>query len=149
MFEGNPDRPSTALLAQPADGSGTAERLTTAEEGTAHWPGSWSPDGQVLSYMIQKGAGGRDWEIWTLSLLDGEYKAEPLYDGDERAYLSPEFSPDGRWLAYTSGPVGARTSMSSRFPLPVDGRGSPGRAAIGPSGLRTAANCSTDPCSRS
>ena len=99
------DNGAMSLYWQRADGSGTAERLTTAEEGTAHWPGSWSPDGQVLSYMIQRGGPlGQDWEIWTLSRVDGEYQSEPLYDVDERVYLSPEFSPDGRWLAYASGP---------------------------------------------
>ena len=100
LFDPQNDERTMSLYWQPADGSTVAERLTTAEEGTAHWPGSWSPDGQVLSFMVQSGS---DWDIWTLSVVDGEYKTEPLYDVEGRRHRSPEFSPDGRWLAYASG----------------------------------------------
>ena len=108
-----------SLYWQPADGSAAAERLTTAEEGTAHWPGSWSPDGQVLSFMVQRDL--QDWEIWTLSPSDGEYEVEPLYDAEERSDMSPEFSPDGRWLAYSSGPVVADHDIYVE-PFPPTGR---------------------------
>ena len=98
------DRDGTASLYwQPADGSAEAERLTTAEQGTGHLPGSWSPDGQVLAFTVRTGP--VDFEIWTLSVVDGEYQTEPLYDGEGRVYMSPEFSPDGKWLAYASGPL--------------------------------------------
>ena len=99
------DRDGTmSLYWQPADGSATAERLTTAEEGTSHWPGSWSPDGQVLSFMVETDSSS-DWDIWTLSRIEGGYDTEPLYDVDGSVHMSPEFSPDGRWLAYAAGPA--------------------------------------------
>ena len=84
----------------PADGSGVAERLTSAEEGTSHWPGSWSPDGETLAYMIERDQ-LTDWDIWLFSLEGQENRS--LYDQPGRVYLGPEFSPDGRWLAYASG----------------------------------------------
>ena len=107
-----------SLYWQPADGSTAAERLTTAEEGTLHWSGSWSPDGQVLSFMVQSGA---DWDIWTLPVADGEYRTEPLYDVEGRVHMSPEFSPDGRWLAYASGPVSSDQDIYVE-PFPPTGR---------------------------
>jgi hypothetical protein len=39
-----------SIFRQRADGSGNAERLTTAEPGVAHIPESWSPDGSRLVY---------------------------------------------------------------------------------------------------
>ena len=89
-FASDRDGP-TSIYWQLADG-GPAERLTTAEEGTAHLPGSWSPDGRALSFTTN-GA------IWTLSLDTAT--PEPFYDSG--AYESgPAFSPDGKWLAYHS-----------------------------------------------
>jgi TolB protein len=37
-----------AIYVQPADGGGTAERLTDAAEGVSHVPDAWSPDGRTL-----------------------------------------------------------------------------------------------------
>ncbi len=97
------DREGTmSLYWQPADGSAPAERLTTAEDGTSHWPGSWSPDGQVLAFTVLT---GKDLEIWTTSPGDEEYEIEPLYALEGRGHMGPEFSPDGEWLTYSSGPV--------------------------------------------
>ena len=88
------DRDGTvSLYWKRADGRGVAERLTTADEGTSHWPSSWSPDGQVLAYMVQTGARQGDWDVWTLS-IDGN-AAESLYDVPDTAHMGPVFSPDG------------------------------------------------------
>jgi Tol biopolymer transport system component len=95
------DRDGTmSIYWMPADGSGVAERLTSAEEGTSHWPGSWSPDGETLAYMIERNR-ANDWDIWSFSLEGQENRS--LYDQPGRVYLGPEFSPDGRWLTYSSG----------------------------------------------
>jgi len=82
---------------QPADGSGVAERLTTAEPGARQWPESWSPDGRTLTYQILT---GDDLDIWTLS-LDAPDRPAPLIDGSARQHGSV-LSPDGRWVAYGS-----------------------------------------------
>jgi serine/threonine-protein kinase len=53
-----------------ADGSGDAERLTTAADGEEHWPTSWHPDGRTFAFtVVQHGDPGTA-AIWTLS-LDG------------------------------------------------------------------------------
>ena len=90
-----------SLYEMPGDGSGVAERLTTAEEGTFHWPGSWSPDGQTLLFNVEKEL-LTDWDIWTLSTNSRE--TQSLYDTPDTLYVGAELSPNGRWLAYGWGP---------------------------------------------
>ncbi len=71
-------------------GTSPARRLTSI--GDAGWT-DWGPDGIVISTMVHG--------EWALYLLDPENEAPPrlLLDrpGDETA---PEFSPDGRFLAF-------------------------------------------------
>jgi serine/threonine-protein kinase len=106
-FSSDRDGPMS-LYWMPADGSGTAERLTSAEEGTSHWPGSWSPDGETLAYMIERER-NLDWDIWLLSHEDQENRI--LYDEPGKVYIGPEFSPDGKWLTYASGEAAALSEV--------------------------------------
>ena len=94
------DREGTmSLYSMPADGSGAAERLTTAAEGTDHRSGSWVPDGQTLLFnVLSRG----DADIWSLSANTRETRS--LYDAPDTVYRGAELSPDGQWLAYGSGP---------------------------------------------
>ena len=119
-FEGNNQRPvwtpdsqritfssdrdgTMSLYWMPADGSGVAERLTTAEEGTRHRMWSWSPDGKLLVFtVIRNDQTGRN--IWTLSVDDGE--TQSLYDTPGTVFLGAELSPNGEWSAYGAGPSG-------------------------------------------
>ena len=95
------DRDGTvSLYWMPADGSGVAERLTTAEEGTSHRPGSWSPDGQTLLFNVEREV-TTDWDIWMLS--GSAHETQSLYDMPDTIYLGPELSPNGEWLAYGAG----------------------------------------------
>ncbi len=84
------------LFWQLADGSGGLERLN--KFGGA--PSSWSPDGQLLAF---NGGNTSTTEIWVLRL--GDRKAEPFH---QTAFNegAPQFSPDGRWLAYASNESG-------------------------------------------
>jgi len=96
------DRDGTmSLYWMPADGSGVAERLTTAEEGTDHWMGSWSPDGELLVFNVLRDS-QTDWDIWTLSVDDRE--TQSLHDTPGTIYPGAELSPNGEWLAYGAGP---------------------------------------------
>jgi serine/threonine-protein kinase len=81
------------LFMQRADGSTSAERLTRSD-GTKHFPGSWLPDGSALLFV----AGGDIFEL-DGQRLDEEpttLLAQPFRE------MSPDPSPDGRWLAYAS-----------------------------------------------
>ena len=92
-----------------ADGAGEPRALTK----TAHMqtPTSFSPDGKTLAYYessIGTGAGGA--QIWTVSV---ENDGSQLRAQGTRPFLQiaashyqASFSPDGRWLAYTSAESG-------------------------------------------
>src|SRR5262249_16940374 len=51
-----------SIFWQPADGSGTAERLSKAEAAVDHRPEAWSPDGKILSFRTTAQLG----DIWML-----------------------------------------------------------------------------------
>jgi Protein kinase domain/WD40-like Beta Propeller Repeat len=94
---------SHGLYLQLADGTGLAERLTTAAEGMMHFPESFSPDGKVLSFAIVRSSLGQNsWGLWTLNMDAGEKKPVLFYDVPEANDFGANFSPDGKWIAYAS-----------------------------------------------
>jgi len=99
------------LFWKAADGTGAEERLTIGENPQA--PGSWSPDGQVLAFYDASPSSGQD--IWLLRLSDR--KQQPLLQTPfiER---DPQFSPDGRWLAYRSDESGRNEIYVQPYPGP-------------------------------
>ena len=100
---------------QRADGTGPAERLTTAEPGMSHVPESWSPTGdRFLFSVITKAIIGPS--LWTFSLRDR--KAEPFGGVRFSAANVPRavFSPDGRWVAYMSDETGTTNVYVQPFP---------------------------------
>jgi serine/threonine-protein kinase len=96
-----------SIYRQRADGATAAERLTKADPGTFHVPGSWSRGG-YLAYSVVKGSGVGS--IWILSLHD---KKATLFA--DRAG-NPDFSPDGQWLAYQSQQDSQRQIFVQPFP---------------------------------
>jgi serine/threonine-protein kinase len=102
-----------------ADGAGEAQRLT--ESSTLQIPGSFSPDGKRLAFTEQGSGTGSD--IWTLPIEFGDGdnpkpgKPEPfLRTASTEMY--PQFSPDGRWLAYASTDSGRMEVYVRPFPGP-------------------------------
>jgi Tol biopolymer transport system component len=85
---------SQSLFRTRADGSGTAERLTTAEKGIVHAAQSWTRDGAALLFSADPGQlqGSR---LMLLSMK--ERSATPI---GKMAARDAVISPDGRWLAY-------------------------------------------------
>jgi Tol biopolymer transport system component/predicted Ser/Thr protein kinase len=125
-FNSNKDGAAT-IYWQLADGSGGLERLTTGEY--LHAPHSWSPDGQLLAFHEVNPTTQRD--IWVLRMGDTTQssaqvpspglgqtrKAEPFLrtQFDEAV---PQFSPDGRWLAYISNATGRYEIYVQSYPGP-------------------------------
>jgi Tol biopolymer transport system component len=103
------DRTGTSnLYRMAADGSGEPERLAPSDE--SQFPSSWSSDG-VLAYV----QGG---DIWVLP-PDGDPK--PFFTSEEQEGW-PDFSPDGRWIAYAAGQPAAGTVGVFVRPYPGPGR---------------------------
>jgi serine/threonine protein kinase/Tol biopolymer transport system component len=88
------------IFSQRADGNGPVQRLTKAQKGEAHLPESWSPDGTHASFSVLKDS---TFSLWMLSIADT--KAMPYGGIESREPIGSTFSPDGRWIAYSSTPV--------------------------------------------
>jgi serine/threonine-protein kinase len=102
-----------AVYWQRADGTGSAERLTTPEPGTAHIPHSASPDGRHFSFSALKRDAAA---LWVYSVSDR--KADQVPDVSSTQPLEATFSRDGRFLAYTTigGGTGSRVFV---MPFPI------------------------------
>jgi serine/threonine-protein kinase len=103
-----------AIFWQPADGTGAAERLTTPAQGESHTPESWSPRSDTLLFGVRKGT---DVSLWTFSV---QGRTVVPFSGVRSSDSSPEtaaaFSPDGRWVAYTSNEQGRIRISLQPFP---------------------------------
>ena len=100
------------LVMRAVDGVGAGEPL--APEAThAQFVGSVSPAG-ILAYTRASEAGASD--IWTMA-LDGERKPQPFV-ATAASELGPEFSPDGKWIAYISRESGSNDIYVMPYPGP-------------------------------
>ncbi|HEX5107738.1 MAG TPA: hypothetical protein VFV95_04795 [Vicinamibacterales bacterium] len=96
-FQSNRDG-DTAVFWQRADGSDTATRLTTPQKGTSHVPESWSPHHNLLLYSAVDDKSGET-SLWAYSVT--EKKATRVGKATSTRPFNAEFSPDGRFIAYT------------------------------------------------
>ena len=116
---------TTGLFWVRSDGSGPPQQIYEFKTGS---PVAWSftPDGRRLAFH-QAGQGtGRD--IWTLPLdtTDPDHPkagAPELFLATTGNDVEPAFSPDGRWLAYSSGTSGAYHVFVRPFPEGASGGG--------------------------
>ncbi|MDX1740966.1 MAG: hypothetical protein R3178_06715, partial [Rhodothermales bacterium] len=85
------------IVVASADGSGEPRVLLEAEGAQFRDP-DWSPDRSTIAYA--RGGDGTDGlDIWLLDTATGETR--PAIGG-EAAQAEPRYSPDGRYLVYTS-----------------------------------------------
>jgi eukaryotic-like serine/threonine-protein kinase len=109
------------LVMRAADGAGGGEPVT-ADATHAEFVGSVSVDG-ILAYTRTSDSGASD--IWTTA-LDGERRPQPLV-ATAAAEFGPEFSPDGKWVAYISREGGT----SDIYVVPYPGPGQKRRVTSG------------------
>jgi serine/threonine protein kinase/Tol biopolymer transport system component len=104
-----------------ADGAIPPERLLASDGGSA---GSFSPDGKWLTYHHLGNGSGRDILTLPLDLTDADHPKAgapvPFVNGPTNE-IDPILSPDGKWMAYTSGEVGAPQVYVRPFPARSDG----------------------------
>jgi eukaryotic-like serine/threonine-protein kinase len=98
------------LCWQSANGSTGMERLTASDQ--VQIPGSWSPDGTTLAFVE-----GSDINL-DIFLLDLQSRRITPYLNSRANEGWPEFSPDGRWMAYQSNESGRYEVYVRPFPGP-------------------------------
>jgi eukaryotic-like serine/threonine-protein kinase len=98
-------RSSWGLIDKKADGSGS-ERPIGDSLPSVQGPSDWSRDGK---YLLSFKTG----ELWYLSISDRQPK--PLFGGNW-AVRNAQFSPDGKWMAYSSNETGNSEIYVSPFP---------------------------------
>jgi serine/threonine-protein kinase len=106
IFSSDQNGPDS-LYRKRADGSGEIERLTEAK--SPQWAATWSNDGRYVMY-IQQG------EQFDLGYLDLETRETHTFLATQFSDAFPDFSPDGRWLAYASNENGAWAVYVRPFP---------------------------------
>ena len=105
------------MYQKPATGSSDQARLlpSTGEPASAlSWarPTSFSPDGRYLLY--ESSSPNKQWDLWSVS-LDPPSKPVPFLQtgGNDQ---DGQFSPQGRWVAYTSDESGREEVYLRTFP---------------------------------
>jgi Tol biopolymer transport system component len=100
-----------SLFVRPSNGSGEDELLVKSDPDVNITAPDWSRDGQFLLYT-------NDGDLWTLT-LSGDRTPKPFL---ATPFLEDhgKFSPDGRWIAYTSNESGRNEVYVRQFP---DGHG--------------------------
>src|SRR5207237_5054324 len=84
------------LYLKPVDGSASEELITESEPPKA--PISWSPDGKLLVYWVLDPQ-TRD-DVWAVPVTGDKKPIPILHAGNQE--ITPQLSPDGKWIAYTS-----------------------------------------------
>jgi dipeptidyl aminopeptidase/acylaminoacyl peptidase len=118
----------TALFRQRADGSGSPERLTKPEAGVGQAAsGIWSGPNQMFTFTEYKGA---EYDVWVYSMADR--KATPFDNTPGSEQIVGVFSPDGKWIAYSSNETGKfeifvqpYPKTTAKYQITRDGGGHP------------------------
>jgi Tol biopolymer transport system component len=100
----------TGLYVKPADGTAKEELIFESE--LPKWPMSWTPDGKQLVFEQVDPKTHED--IWVVPIT-GDKKPVAVVQSDARE-RSPQVSPDGKWIAYTSHETGRAEVFIKQFP---------------------------------
>jgi Tol biopolymer transport system component len=98
------------LYDRPSSGTGAEELLLA--DGTAKIPLDVSPDGQLLAYMVIDPA-KKNADVWLMQLASRKTTpllTTPFNEG------GLQFSPDGKWIVYSSDESGRNENYVQQFP---------------------------------
>jgi Tol biopolymer transport system component len=89
------------MFVKDVDSRDDAEVLVSRAVQGRVTPSSWSPDGRTIAYVAQSAQTGDDIELIDVATRDARrLLASPAAEN------KPQFSPDGRWLAYAANDSG-------------------------------------------
>jgi len=102
------------IYEKPANGAGTEELLLASDSPDMEvWPNDWSRDGRFVLYSHGDLENRSQEELWVLPLM-GDRKP-CLFLRNPPALYDGQFSPDGRWVAYTSKESGRAEVYATPF----------------------------------
>ena len=119
------------------NGTDTDESLVegSGDRAIGMWPSDWSADGRFIAYT-HTGAFPQTSDVWVLPLF-GDRKPFPVVH-TEFLETSGVFSPDGRWMAYTTNEGGQPNvyvqpflRAGAKYPVSRDGGSQPAWRADG------------------
>ena len=99
-----------AMFWKPVDGNGPDEVLMRSEHTAT--PQAWSPDGRTLAFLENNGIAGYGMGVLTFGSQRQPWRLPQV----PFVQIEPMFSPDGRWLAYTSNESGRFEIYVQPFP---------------------------------
>jgi Tol biopolymer transport system component len=102
------------LYVKPASGSSNEELLLKTSGGGNPFPSDWSSDGKLILYTEVNAKSTPD--IWMLP-LEGDRTPKPFLQDDFNK-RGAKFSPDRRWIAYSSDESGEEEVYVRPFPGP-------------------------------
>src|SRR5262249_7040950 len=104
------------IYQKPSNGAGSEELLLPAETSDLQiWPTSWSHDGKFILYSRGDVFNFSRADIWVLP-ASGDCTPRPFVKAGVLAY-DGQFSPNARWVAYTS----KESGRQEVYVLPFDG----------------------------
>jgi Tol biopolymer transport system component len=105
-------------------GGGSAVRISNehpAEQEYSCWLHGISPDGTMLAYVAVEPWGGDARGRRNLATIPFAGGPDRLLTDGTVAFDGPEYSPDGRWLYYSSEEAATRPGHAQLFRVPLDG----------------------------
>jgi len=104
------------ILSKASNGTGQEKLLLSLDPTTGMQQAlcDWSPDGRYLMFRAGTSGTGDGFDLWILPLF-GDRKPFPYITG-AGDQLYAQFSPDGRWVAYTSNETGRYEVYVAPFP---------------------------------
>ena len=101
---------SAAINGKISGGGGNEEVLTKSSEDKI--PNDWSSDGQFIVYQTSNPK--TKWDLWVLP-MSGDRQPLPFLQTEFNEGQA-QFSPDGKWIIYTSDESGAPEVYVQTFP---------------------------------
>jgi Tol biopolymer transport system component len=108
------------MFERAADGSGREVRLFAAERNA--YPNDWSRDGRWVIYTLPKAGTDLDLDLWVVPVDNKGDRTPVAFVTSPARETQAEFSPDGRFVAYTSITTGAPEVYVQPFPNASDGK---------------------------
>jgi serine/threonine protein kinase/Tol biopolymer transport system component len=103
-----------SLYERAANGAGTDDLLLKGAQAEILAPNDWSRDGKTIAFVrAALSTGLARVDIWVLSTED--HTASPLLESPFRK-MPAHFSPDGRWIAYSTNESGSTQVVVRHYP---------------------------------